>query len=81
MLQLTLIGTMLRTAGGDEVERYMGCPADVLMRKSPTGAFVSSTHHTLADKISSPDDEDEQDDGNNWADSVGPSARDATGGR
>lgn len=74
-------GAMLRAAGGDEVERHMGCPTDVLMRKSATGTFVTSTHYTLADKICSPDHEDEQDDSNDWANGVGPSVRDATRGR
>lgn len=77
----TLEGAMLRAAGGDEIEGHMWRTTDVLMRKSPTGALVPSTHHTLADKISSPDHEDEQDDGNDWADGVRPSIRDSTGGR
>lgn len=72
---------MLRAAGGDEIEGHMGRTTDVLMRKSPTGALVASTHHTLADKISSPDHKDKQDDGNDWTDGVRPSVRDTTGGR
>lgn len=80
-VELTLEGAVLRAAGGDEVERHVGCPTDVLMRKSPTGTFVASTHNTLADKVSPPDHEDEQDDSDDWADGVGPSVRDATGGR
>ena len=59
----------------------MGRTADVLMRKSATGALVASTDYTLADEVSSPDDEDQQDDGDDRADGVGPSVGDATGGR
>lgn len=77
---LTLKGSMLGAAGGNEVERYMGRTADVFMRKSPSGAFVTSTDYTLADKVSASNHEDEQDDGNHWANGVGPSIGDATGG-
>lgn len=72
---------MLGAVGGDEIEGHMGRTTDVFIRKSPTGALVASTHHTLADKISSPDDEDEQDDSNDWTDGVRPSVRNATRGR
>lgn len=78
---LTLEGTMLRAAWGYKIEGHMGCTTDILMRKSPTWALVASTHHTLADKISSPNHKDKQDDGNDWANGVRPSIRDATGGR
>lgn len=76
---LTLEGAMLRAAGCDEIEWHMGRPTDVLMRESSTGALVASTHHPLADKIGSPDYKDQQDDGDDRADGVGPCVRD--GGR
>lgn len=72
---------MLGAAGGNEVEGHMGRTADVLVRKSATGALVASTHHTLTDKVSSPDHKDKQDDGNDWTNGVRPSIGDATGGR
>lgn len=76
----TLKSAMLGAAGGNEVERHMGSPTDVLVRKRPGGALVASTHHSLAKEIRSPNHKDKQNDGNDWADSVGPSVRDATGG-
>lgn len=81
MSDLTLEGAMLGAAGGNEVKGHMGRTTDVFMRKSPTGALVASTHHALADKISSSDHEDKQDDGYDWTNGVRPSVRDATGRR
>ncbi len=81
MSDLTLESAMLRAAGGDEIEGHVGSTANVLMRKSPTGALVAPTHDTLADEISSTDHEDKQDNGNDWTNGVRPCIRDATGGR
>lgn len=72
---------MLRAAGGNKIEGHMWRTTDVLMRECPTGALVASTHHTLAKKKSSPDHDDKQDDGNDGSNCVGPSIRNATGGR
>lgn len=59
----------------------MRCPTDILMRESPIRPFVTSTHYTLADKISSSYYEDKQDDSNDWTDGAGPSIRNTNGGR
>lgn len=72
---------MLRAGGGHVVEGHMGCTADVLVRKSPTGALVASTHHALADEISSSDHKDQQNDGDDRADGVGPGVGNPTGRR
>lgn len=77
----TLEGAMLRAVGGDEVQRYVGCTTNVLVRKTTSGALVASTHHTLAEKISSSNHKHQQDDGNDWADGVGAGVGNATGGR
>lgn len=49
----TLVGTVLRAAGGDEVQGHMGRSTDVFVRKRPIGALITPTHNTLADKASS----------------------------
>lgn len=77
---LTLKGAALGAAGGDEVERDVWRPADVLVREAPALTFVAATHHPLAEEIRPPDDEDEQEDGDDGHDGVGPAAV-ALGGR
>lgn len=74
MCGLTLVGGMLRAVRGDEVEWHMRCAI-------PSGPLVTSTNHPLADKVSTTNDKDKQDDGNDWTNSVGASVRDATRGR
>lgn len=66
-------GTTLGAAGRDEVERDMGRAADVLVREASALAFVASTH-PLAEKIRSPNDQDEQYDGNDGNNRVGAAA-------
>lgn len=80
MSALALKSAVLGAAGCDEVEGHVGRAAYVFVRKRPGGAFVASTHHTLADKVRPPDHKDEQDDGNDRPDGVGPGVGDATGG-
>lgn len=59
---LTREGTMLRATRGYEVERHVGGPADILMRKGPAGPCIALAHHTLANKIDPAHDEEGQDD-------------------
>lgn len=69
--ELTLEGTALGAAGGDEVERNVGRTTDVLVGEAPALAFVASTHHPLAEEVGPPDDKDQQDDGDDRHDGVG----------
>lgn len=71
---LTLKGSSLGAAGGDEIERHVRRPADVLVGEAPTLAFVAATHHPLAEEVRPPDDEDQQDDGDDGDDGVGAAA-------
>lgn len=71
---------MLGAVGGDEVEGYMGSPADVLVRKGSVGALVAPTNHTLADKVGPPHHEHQQDDCNDRDNGFGVGARDEARG-
>lgn len=77
---LTLKGSALGAAGGDEIERDVWRPADVLVREASTLAFAAATHHPLAEEVRPPDHEDQQDDGDDGHDGVG-AAVGAVGGR
>lgn len=70
---LTLKGSALGAAGGDEIEGDVRRPADVLMGEAPALAFVAATH-PLAEEVRPPDDQDQQDDGDDGDDGVGPAA-------
>lgn len=58
-------------AGADEVERHVGGPTDVLMRKAPIRTLVAPTHHTLTHEACSSHHKHEQNDGNDWPNGVG----------
>lgn len=62
---------MLRVCGCDEVEWHVGRPTDVLVWKSSIGAFVMTTHDSLAHKTHASHYEDREDDADDWADGAG----------